>query len=99
VDAVYYCPHGPDADCNCRKPRPGMLDAAGRRLRWHSRRAWMVGDKRSDLDLGRHFGLDAYLVRTGQGHKTAADLEPRPGVTVVDDLAGAVDRILGGLAT
>ena len=99
VDGIYYCPHGPDATCNCRKPRPGMLDAAGRRLRWHSRRAWMVGDKLSDLDLGRHFGLESYLVRTGRGRESAAGLVPARGVSVVDDLARAVDRILGEMAS
>ena len=94
VDGVYYCPHAPEDACNCRKPRPGMLDAAARRLRWHTQRAWVVGDKISDLELGRHFGLGTYLVRTGRGREAARDVDPAWRVKIVDDLTRAVDDIL-----
>ncbi|MBU0741588.1 lipopolysaccharide heptosyltransferase II [bacterium] len=99
LDGVYYCPHAPEDDCNCRKPRPGMLDAAARRLRWHSERAWIIGDKLSDLELGRHFGMGTYLVETGRGRETARDVDPVWRVKILDDLARAVDDILGELNT
>lgn len=94
LDGLFYCTHAPEAGCNCRKPRPGLLEAAARSFRWTTDRAWMVGDKTSDLELGRRAGLEAYLVRTGQGAEAAAALAPAPGLHVVDDLAAAVDRIL-----
>ena len=53
---IYYCPHHVLSDCACRKPRPGMLLAAARDLGVSPRRAWMVGDKVLDLELGRAFG-------------------------------------------
>ncbi len=95
LDAVYYCPHAPEAACNCRKPRPGLLDAAAASFTWTSDRAWMIGDKLSDVRLGRQAGLGAYLVRTGQGDKSAEGLAPDSMITVVVDLAAAVDDILG----
>ncbi|MDO9170781.1 MAG: lipopolysaccharide heptosyltransferase II [bacterium] len=94
LDGVYYCPHAPDADCHCRKPRPGLLQAAARHFAWEPARAWMVGDKISDVLLARHAGLDALLVRTGKGNLAARDLDPAWRVPVVADLARAVDRIL-----
>jgi heptosyltransferase-2 len=94
LDGVYYCPHAPDADCHCRKPRPGLLQAAARHFAWEPARAWMVGDKLSDVLLARHAGLEALLVRTGKGNLAARDLDPAWRVPVVTDLARAVDRIL-----
>lgn len=95
LDAVYYCPHAPEAACNCRKPRPGLLDAAAASFCWTSGSAWMIGDKLSDIRLGRQAGLRAYLVRTGQGRRAEDGLTPDPRVGVVDDLSAAVNEILG----
>jgi len=95
LDAVYYCPHAPESACNCRKPRPGLLDAAATSFRWSSTTAWMIGDKLSDIRLGRQAGLRTYLVRTGQGSRAEDELTPDPCVVVVDDLAAAVSKILG----
>ena len=94
LDGVYYCPHAPDADCHCRKPRPGLLQTAARHFAWDPARAWMVGDKISDVLLARHAGLDALLVRTGQGNLAARELDPAWRVPVVMDLARAVEHIL-----
>jgi heptosyltransferase II len=95
LDAVYYCPHAPEAACNCRKPRPGLLDAAAASFSWTSETAWMIGDKLSDIRLGRQAGLQSYLVRTGQGNRAVHDLTPDPRVDVVADLSAAVNDILG----
>lgn len=94
LDGVYYCPHAPDADCHCRKPRPGLLQAAARHYAWDPARAWMVGDKISDVLLARHAGIGALLVRTGKGNLSARDLDPAWRVPVVANLARAVDRVL-----
>ena len=94
LDGVYYCPHAPDADCHCRKPRPGMLQAAARHYAWEPARAWMVGDKLSDVRLARHAGLGALLVRTGKGSLSARELDPAWRVPVVANLARAVDHVL-----
>ena len=73
LDAVEYCPHLTDApleryrlDCDCRKPRPGMLAKAIRELDIDPQRSFLVGDRLSDIAAGRAAGLDrCFLVRTG----------------------------------
>jgi D-glycero-D-manno-heptose 1,7-bisphosphate phosphatase len=74
LDAVYYCPHHPregkppyQADCNCRKPRPGMIEQACRELPVDLARSYMVGDKISDSEFGHRLGLRTVMVLTGYG--------------------------------
>lgn len=73
LDAVEYCPHLPDApveryrlDCDCRKPKPGMLRRAIRALDIEPGASFLVGDRLSDIEAGRAAGIGrCYLVRTG----------------------------------
>ena len=74
VDAIYHCPHHPDAgeppyrrDCDCRKPRPGMLLRARDELRIDLARSYMVGDSIRDVEAGRRVGATTVLVLTGYG--------------------------------
>ncbi len=94
LDAVYYCPHAPEAACRCRKPATGLLDEAALRFRWDPARSAMVGDKLSDIDLGLAAGLRPFLVRTGEGLGSESRIGDRAGVTVVDDLPAAVALFL-----
>src|SRR5262249_47458681 len=74
VDAYSYCPHHPDGklpeyarDCDCRKPRPGLIERAARDLDLDPARSFVVGDTWSDMGLARAVGARAVLVRTGSG--------------------------------
>jgi len=74
LDAIYYCPHHPGAgigvykaDCQCRKPKPGLLEKAATELSLDLRRSFIVGDKISDLAAGRAVSCQNILVRTGYG--------------------------------
>jgi len=85
-DAVFHCPHHPDAGCTCRKPATGMIDQARAQLGGDEPVA-VVGDKRCDIDLARAIGAASILVTTGYGatefaHGLDADF-------LVDDLLGA----------
>lgn len=72
---VRFCPHHPDADCACRKPRPGMWDDLRAAWNLDPARCVMVGDKPDDLLFGMNAGLAAaFLVRTGKGEESAARL-------------------------
>lgn len=73
VDAYYYCPHGPNDGCECRKPLPGMLHLAAREHDVDLSRAWVIGDKVSDSDAGRAAGCRAVLVRTGHALPASAE--------------------------
>lgn len=85
IDAYYYCPHGPNDGCACRKPLPGMLHVAAREHDIDLSRAWLIGDKVSDSDAGRAAGCRAVLVRTG--HALPESVE---GADVVADLRAAL---------
>lgn len=94
IDAWYFCPHLPDADCPCRKPRPGMLLAAAKDLALHLGRSVLVGDKASDLEAARAAGCRTVLVRTGYGRAVEVEL----GVTQRLSLADLVsDSLLTAL--
>ncbi len=97
-DGFFYCPHGPDDDCACRKPRPGMLTELKARTAWRAEGSWVVGDKRSDVALGRDHGLGGCLVRTGYGRQEENGVQEEYAtdsrVLVADDLPAAVDAIL-----
>jgi D-glycero-D-manno-heptose 1,7-bisphosphate phosphatase len=67
IDAVYYCPHRPDADCLCRKPRPGLLLRAARELDIDLPVSWLIGDDLRDLESAVAAGIRPVLVRTGHG--------------------------------
>jgi D-glycero-D-manno-heptose 1,7-bisphosphate phosphatase len=74
LDAVYYCPHHPSVgeppyrlDCDCRKPRPGLIRRAAAELGLDLAQCWMVGDRHSDTELARNAGVRSAFVLTGYG--------------------------------
>jgi D-glycero-D-manno-heptose 1,7-bisphosphate phosphatase len=95
LDSVQYCPHLPDApvaeyrqDCECRKPRPGMILDAAKLLDVDLTHSILVGDRRSDIEAGRAAGVGhCYLVRSGQ---KLSDADLLLADAVFDDLAQCV---------
>ena len=57
LDAIYYCPHKPDDNCNCRKPKTGMLEQACRDFDVDKAHSVMIGDLKGDVEMGKSFGL------------------------------------------
>jgi D-glycero-D-manno-heptose 1,7-bisphosphate phosphatase len=98
LDAFHYCPHAPEDGCDCRKPRLGLLREASHRTPWIPGASWVVGDKPSDVELGRAADLGAVLVRTGYGRASEQEVRARwrddPRVLVAEDLGAAVEAIL-----
>jgi len=87
IDAYYHCPHHPTAgigryrvDCNCRKPKPGLLIAAAHELDINLSRSWMIGDKSCDAGAGRAAGCRTVLVRTGHGHELPGNIGAVPDI-------------------
>lgn len=92
LDGIYVCPHTPEEDCRCRKPRIGLLERAASELGFDPRASFVIGDKVCDIELGRRVGAVTFLVRTGYG----AEVSGKPTVTpdyVVDDVWGAAQVI------
>lgn len=94
LDGIYYCPHGPDENCSCRKPEPGLVYKAGANLGFDPRQAFVVGDKICDIDLGRRVGATTILVKTGYGAEAASRSDIRAD-HIVADLKEAAARIIG----
>jgi len=82
VDGVYMCPHAPDEDCDCRKPKPGLFFQAAEDLSIDLKRSIMIGDALSDILAGQAAGIrQTVLVLTGQG---AAQLQLPPPIGIDD---------------
>jgi D-glycero-D-manno-heptose 1,7-bisphosphate phosphatase len=96
VDAIFFCPHGPNDHCNCRKPRPGLLLAAQDRLGVSPGEALVVGDSLRDIEAAHAAGMAAALVKTGKGSVTLATAAHRLlGASVYPNLAAVADHLLG----
>jgi D-glycero-D-manno-heptose 1,7-bisphosphate phosphatase len=65
IDAFYYCPHGPHDECQCRKPRPGMILQAARERMIDTRNSWMIGDILNDVEAGNRAGCRTIHLNNG----------------------------------
>lgn len=95
IDAIFFCPHSPEEQCGCRKPRPGLLLSVRERFGVAASDLLVIGDSLRDLESAWVAGAPAVLVRTGNGLRTLAEHRERLGQTrVYGDLAAAADAIL-----
>lgn len=94
VDAYFFCPHGPDDGCACRKPRGGLLTAIAVRLGLDLAQTPFIGDRVSDAEAARAAGACPLLVRSGLSAPDAQALARIGEVPVYDDLAAAIDALL-----
>jgi D-glycero-D-manno-heptose 1,7-bisphosphate phosphatase len=106
LDAIYYCAHHPTVgeapyrfDCDCRKPKPGLIERAAAEFDIDLRQSWMIGDRYSDIELARNAGVHSAFVLSGYGRgeweyqRAAWKHEPE---LVAEDLLEAVRRIVIG---
>lgn len=96
VDAVFFCPHTPDDDCECRKPQPGLIRQIGERFSVELDAVPVVGDSLRDLQAGAAMGCPTHLVRTGKGADLDLALVEReaPGTLVHADLAAFAEHMI-----
>jgi D-glycero-D-manno-heptose 1,7-bisphosphate phosphatase len=94
IDAVFYCPHAQEANCECRKPKAGLLEEIGRRFGTSLQGVPFIGDSRRDLDCAVTVGAQPILVLTGKGATTQRDGSLPAGTVVHADLAAAVTSII-----
>ena len=104
LDAIYYCAHHPSVgeppyrvDCECRKPKPGLIARAAQDFDINLAESWMVGDRYSDVELARNAGVKSMFVLSGYGrgeleHQRAGWME-QPDL-VAEDLLTAVRLII-----
>jgi D-glycero-D-manno-heptose 1,7-bisphosphate phosphatase len=102
LDGYYYCPHLRDAvseryrvDCDCRKPKPGLIHRAAHELDLDLSRSYMVGDRWLDVACGHAAGVRPILVRTGHGaHEEERVTAPVDADAILNNLMEAVGWIL-----
>jgi histidinol-phosphate phosphatase family domain/HAD-superfamily hydrolase, subfamily IIIA len=104
LDAIYYCAHHPSVgeppyrlDCDCRKPKPGLIQRAAADLDIELAGSWMIGDRYSDIELARNAGVHAAFVLSGYGRGEweyqRASWKHEPDL-VAEDLLEAVRKIV-----
>lgn len=96
IDAVFFCPHTADANCDCRKPKPGMLADIGQRFGVELTGVPCIGDSLRDLQAAEACGAQPILVLTGKGEKTLRDGNFPKNTIIFPDLAFAATALLAG---
>jgi D-glycero-D-manno-heptose 1,7-bisphosphate phosphatase len=99
IDAVFFCPHTPEDDCDCRKPKPGMMFEIGRRYGADLKHVPMVADTLRDLLAARAAGCEPHLVLSGRATGLAGEelqqmLDQVPGAHVHESLSAFADFLL-----
>jgi len=93
IDAIFFCPHGPNAACECRKPKPGLFVEALERFGALPAETWSVGDQLRDLQAAHAAGCRTVLVLSGKGQATMQRGDLPPGTIVRVDLAAVAAEI------
>jgi D-glycero-D-manno-heptose 1,7-bisphosphate phosphatase len=84
IAGFYYCPHEVEENCDCRKPRPGLLIRAGKELGLDLAASWMIGDSETDVEAGRAAGCRTVLIGGRNGSDATA---------VTDSLQAAAELV------
>jgi D-glycero-D-manno-heptose 1,7-bisphosphate phosphatase len=94
IDAIFYCPHTADANCDCRKPKAGMFKRIASCFNVDLTGVPAVGDSLRDLQAADKVGAQAYLVLTGKGQRTMAEGNLPEGTQIFADLEAVVEHLL-----
>ena len=94
VDGFFHCPHGPEANCICRKPKPGLLFQIAQQFAINLAETPLVGDNISDIQAAKMANAKPVLVRTGKGEYVMQNFPEALDVPVYDDLAHFVRETL-----
>lgn len=93
-DALYFCPHTPDDECECRKPKPGLILQAAVDFDIDLSTSYMIGDKLSDIEAGQRAGCNTVLVLTGKGAEVKEMIERDRLLTQPDTIQASLSDAL-----
>lgn len=97
IDGIEFCPHGPENNCDCRKPKTGMyVNIAKQAGLSDYSEILVVGDSLRDLQAAQSINAKPHLVRTGKGERTIKKGEGLEGIPVYNDLLDFVNQLLEG---
>lgn len=94
IDGILFCPHAPEDDCQCRKPKPGMYLEIASRWGADIKGVPVIGDSLRDLEAAIAVGATPILVKTGKGERTLAELSGLGGIKIFEDLSCAADELI-----
>jgi D-glycero-D-manno-heptose 1,7-bisphosphate phosphatase len=94
IDAVFFCPHHPSINCDCRKPKSGMIFDILSRFKVSPEEAFMIGDNERDIAAAMGANVKPYFVLTGQGLGNREALKKKLQVDMYDDLATLVTHLI-----
>ncbi len=94
IDGIFYCPHGPDDACECRKPKTGLFTDIAQRSNCDLSDVFVVGDSLRDLQAAEAVGAKPVLVKTGKGLRTLEHADTIKHIPVYDNLSHFVDNLL-----
>jgi len=90
IDGIYFCPHKVEDNCSCRKPKIGLIKQALKDYDFEPKQSFVIGDNKSDIELGKNIGATTILVRTGYGRQMEKAIDPD---YVVDNLEAVLPII------
>lgn len=88
ISKVYHCPHSPDEGCNCRKPNISIINEAEKEFGIELKKSYVIGDKTSDIEMGKRAGCRTILVQTGKAGRDGK-YNVKPDFTAEDLYSGA----------
>jgi D-glycero-D-manno-heptose 1,7-bisphosphate phosphatase len=95
IEAILFCPHGPDDNCDCRKPKPGLYEEIGSRTQQSLKDIPIVGDSLRDIEAALSVQASPILVRTGKGERAEEQLRSTyPHVPVFADLHNVTEYLI-----
>lgn len=94
IDEIFFCPHGPNDSCDCRKPKPGLLEQALSAFLISPNDAIFIGDSIRDIQAAQTAGCNSALVKTGNGKQTLKN-HPELSAPVFHNLTHYVENLLG----
>jgi D-glycero-D-manno-heptose 1,7-bisphosphate phosphatase len=99
IDAIFFCPHHPSANCECRKPKSGMVLDILNRFKISASEAFMVGENERDVIAAQGAGVKPFIVLTGQGLGKRETIKKKLPVEMHDNLSALVDHLLSKKTT
>lgn len=94
ITEIFFCPHHPDDDCLCRKPKPGLLHQIQKKYELNLSETFFIGDSYTDIEAASHAGARPILVLTGNGSKTIIEYPKLRTIPHFFDLTKAVEYVL-----
>lgn len=94
IQELYYCPHSPEEDCICRKPRNHFIEIAKQKYNLNLKESFIIGDHPSDIETGKYANMTGIFLLTGHGKKHLHEIKENNKCLIMDNLYSAAIYIM-----